>query len=172
MLEIYKDLSNYPRHPSMRGEMGFELYKTLRDKPEVFLLTGDLGYKLLDPHIDNFPSRAFSVGASELSMMGMAAGLAQEGKKVFTYTISSFYMRAAEPIALYIAREQLPVVMLGSGRDRDYAHDGPSHDAITTQEYMAMLGIKSYYPETKEEIGDLMQGLLKLNEPAFVSLNR
>ena len=164
-------LNNYPLHESMRGYFGLELYKAMVGSPDIYLLTGDLGYGMLTPHQEDL-TNFINCGTSETAMIGMATGLAQEGKRPFTYTISSFYMRAAEPIALYIAREKLPVILVGSGRDDDYKHDGPSHNAALTQDYMKLIGIKSYYPKEKEEIADLMQELLKINEPVFVSLRR
>lgn len=164
-------LNNYPLHESMRGYFGYELWKAMQDE-NVWTLTGDLGYGLFDKHQQDYPNRFINLGAAETTMMGMAAGLAQEGKKVFTYTISSFYLRAAEPIALYIAREQLPVVMIGAGRDGDYSHDGPSHHGGNAQDYMKMLNVKGYYPETKEEMPKLMKEVLQLNEPCFISLRR
>jgi transketolase len=161
----------YPLHESMRGFFGFELWKAMKDDPSIILLTGDLGYGMLDEH-QKIEGQFYNCGAAETTMMGIAAGLAQEGKRPFAYTISSFYLRAAEPIALYIAREKLPVVMIGAGRDGDYAHDGPSHNGTNAQEYMRMLGIKSFYPQDKNEIEDLMIKLRNTKEPCFVSLRR
>jgi transketolase len=156
----------------MRGWFAGELFNAMQTDSGIYLMAIDLTYKMWDKHFESYPDRAFNTFATETATIGMAAGLAQDGKKPFTYTISSFYMRAAEPIALYVAREQLPVVMIGSGRDDDYKHDGPSHNATLTQDFMKLIGIKSYYPEDKEEMPDLMQELLTLNEPAFVSLKR
>lgn len=164
-------LNNYPLHESMRGYFGYELYKAMVEDPDIYLLTADLGYGMLTPHQEDLPN-FINCGASENTMMGIAVGLAQEGKRPFTYTISSFYLRGAEPIALYIAREQLPVVMIGAGRDDDYKHDGPSHNGTNAQEYMRLLGIKSLYPETKEEMADIVRELSVTEEPVFLSLRR
>lgn len=165
-------LNNYPLHESIRGYAGYELYKLMAENPDIYLITADLGFGMLTPHQEDFKKQFINVGASEVTMMGLAVGLAQEGKRPFTYTISSFYMRAAEPIALYVAREQLPIIMLGSGRDDDYKHDGPSHNATTTQEFMKMIGIESLYPETKEEIPDILHQTISNNKPTFISLKR
>jgi transketolase len=159
-------------HPSMRGHFAGYLHNSMISNKDIFCLNGDLGYGMYDRIMNDYPNRFINCGAAETAMMGIAAGLAQEGKRPFTYTISSFYMRAAEPIALYIAREQLPVVMIGSGRDNDYEHDGPSHNATLTQEFMRLIGIKIYYPNEKEEMKGLMQEVLTLNEPSFISLRR
>lgn len=161
----------YPLHESMRGYFAYELFNAMKDK-NIWLLTADLGYKMFDPHKEHYPDRFLNCGASELTMMGIASGLAQEGKRVFTYTISSFYMRAAELIDLYISYSNLPIIMAGGGRDKDYLHDGPSHWAYTTQKYMNEMGITSVYPKSKDYIKDIMSKLVKAKEPVYLSLRR
>ena len=57
---------------------------------DVVLLTGDLGTGCLEKFIERFPDRFFNVGIAEQSMIGIASGLAKEGKKVFCYSICNF----------------------------------------------------------------------------------
>lgn len=160
------------KHESMRGYFAYELHKAMEENPDIWAINGDLGYGMYDFVKRDYPDRFVNTGAAEVTMLGVAIGLAKQGKRPFTYTISSFYMRAAEPIALYAVAEGLPIVMIGGGRDQDYAHDGLSHDATTTQDFMSMLGVKCYYPDTKEEMEELMKELVSVNEPVFVSLRR
>lgn len=170
-------LANYPRHPSIRGEFGFELYKHMVDNKDIFLLMGDLGYGLFNPHREDFPDRAINVGASEGSMVGIAVGLAQEGKIAVCYTISSFYLRAAETIALYLHGEQTPVKLIGSGRDGDYHVDGPSHHGGLAQAFLdngphGMLNIKNFYPQKIEDIPPMTEVMLYSSKPCFMSLKK
>jgi transketolase len=160
------------KHESMRGYFAYSLYNEMVKNKDIWFVTADLGFGMADKIMEDFPDRAINVGAAEQSALGIAVGLALERKKPVVYTISSFYMRAAETIALYMAEEKIPVIMVGGGRDDDYKHDGVSHFAYTTQKYMDMLGIKSYYPETKEESEEITQKAIHLNEPAFISLRR
>lgn len=160
------------RHPSQRGYFAAELYEAMAKDESIWLVCADLGYKVLDHHFNDFPERTVNVGAAEQLMVTLACGLAQEGKRVFTYTIGSFYLRAAEPISLYVAQEQYPIIMVSSGRDADYHVDGISHDCTNAQEYMKMLGIRSYYPDKKEEMGMVVEEVLGLNKPCFISLRR
>ncbi len=165
-------LSNYPRHPSIRGEFGFELYKAMADNPDIFLLTADLGFGLFNPHLEDFPDRAKSIGASEQAMLGVGVGLALEGRIVFCYTITSFLMRAAETIGLYLDGEQIPVKLVGSGRDKDYLHDGESHFAMRAQSYLGSLDIVQFYPDIKAEIPGVVEEMTKNGKPGFLSLRR
>lgn len=165
-------LDNYPRHPSIRGEFGYELYKAMAKDPSIHLITADLGYGLLNPHLEDFPERAISIGASEQSMLGIAVGLSLEGRIAFCYTITSFYLRAAETIGLYLDGEQLPVKLIGSGRGKDYRHDGESHFGMRAQAYLSSLNLVNLYPETKEEISDMVEEMIKNGKPSFISLKR
>ena len=60
-----------------------------------------------------------------------------------------------------------------SGRDRDYLHDGFSHDATDAREILGFFrNIKTYWPEEKEEIPRLIDEFLYSKEPSALSLKR
>ena len=159
-------------HESMRGYFAASLYEQMLINKDIWLLTGDLGFGMLDKIMQDFPERAKNVGAAEQSLLGIAVGLTLEDKTVFTYTITSFYLRAAETIGLYIHGEQIPVKLVGSGRDKDYAHDGPSHDATLVQDYLRTLSIGRLYPQTKEQVPGLVDAMVGDKFPQFISLRR
>jgi len=156
----------------MRPEFFKQLYILMKKNPNVWALTGDLGYIGFDKIRDDFPDRFINCGASEVAMLGIAVGLALENKIVFVYTITSFFMRAAETIGLYLHGEQISIKLIGSGRNQDYHIDGPSHDATITQNYLKSLNIVNLYPNTKEEIPLLVKKMVENNKPTFISLRR
>jgi len=156
----------------MRPEFFKQLYILMKKNPNVWALTGDLGYIGFDKIRDDFPDRFINCGASEVAMLGIAVGLALENKIVFVYTITSFFMRAAETIGLYLHGEQISIKLIGSGRNQDYHIDGPSHDATITQNYLKSLNIVNLYPNTKEEIPLLVKKMVENNKPTFISLQR
>ena len=156
----------------MRPEFFKQLYILMKKNPNVWALTGDLGYIGFDKIRDDFPERFINCGASEVAMLGIAVGLALENKIVFVYTITSFFMRAAETIGLYLHGEQISIKLIGSGRNQDYHIDGPSHDATITQNYLKSLNIVNLYPNTKEEIPLLVKKMVENNKPTFISLRR
>ena len=47
---------------------------------DIVLVTGDLGYGLWDDIRRDFPTRFHNVGSAEQLMMGVAVGMAMEGK--------------------------------------------------------------------------------------------
>ena len=107
-------------------------------------------------------------------MMDIAVGLALEGKKPFVYSITPFLIyRPYETIRTYINHEKIPVRMIGSGRDKDYKHDGISHWSQDVRKILYPLtNIRQDYPINKEEIPKLVTSYVKDDVPTFLSLRR
>lgn len=159
-------------HESQRGLFAASLYERMLENKDIWLLAGDLGFGMLDKIMQDFPERAKNVGAAEQSLLGIAVGLALEGKIPFCYTITSFYLRAAETIGLYLHGEQIPVKLVGSGRDDSYKADGPSHHGGLAQAYLGSLNIVGIHPNHKEEVPDIVQKMIVNNKPTFLTLLR
>ena len=157
----------------MRKTFAVELHKQMEKNDKIYLLVGDLGYKMFDKIREDFPDRAINCGAAEQAMLDIATGLALEGKVPFVYTITPFLLRGFETIRTYLDHECIAVHMVGSGRDKDYAHDGWSHDASDIKDLLTPFkNVKQYYPETKEEIPDLVKTIINSSNPTFLSLRR
>ena len=138
----------------MRRELAKLLLNEMKSNPDIYLITGDLGYGLWDNIMNTFPDRFFNVGSSEMAMMGMAIGLAMENKIPFVYSITPFAIyRPFEMIRNYINHENIPVKILGGGRNEDYGYLGFSHWA---SEDLAALSIfenlKLFKPYTQDEL--------------------
>ena len=156
-----------------RNGYGEGLVEVGKKDPNVVVLCCDLTDSTkVDAFKKKFPNRFIEVGVAEQNLAGLAAGLALEGKIPFIYTITSFYMRAAETIGLYLHGEQLPVKLVGSGRDGDYHIDGPSHHGGLAQAFLAPLNVLKFYPETKEDVVDYLETIIKNEKPCFLSLRR
>ena len=166
--------NNWKLHDSMRGWFGRSLYMNMVVDPEIWLLTADLGYGLLDAHRDDFPERYINLGASEQTMIGAACGLALSGKIAVCYSITTFLLyRPFEWIRNYVNGEKIPVKLIGSGFDKDYEHDGFTHQPFELYDVMNCFpNIKTYFPKTKEEIPDVMHEVLYNNQPSFLCLRR
>ncbi len=100
-----------------------------KDK-DLILLTGDLGFGLFDDFESRFPGQFFNVGIAEQNMTGIAAGLALEGKKVFTYSLANFpTLRCLEQIRNDVCYHNLNVNIVTSGGGFSYGQLGMSHHA-------------------------------------------
>jgi len=161
-------------HDSQRGYFAYALFKEMEKNKDVFLVVGDLGYKIFDRHFACFPERTFNTGAAEQSLIGISVGLALEGKIPFAYSITPFLLyRGFETIRNYINREKIAVKLVGGGRGRDYLADGWSHWAEEDKKVMRIFkNIKSYWPETKEEVPNLVKEMIKKKKPYYLNLKR
>lgn len=161
-------------HDSMRGYFAYYLYLEMEKNPDIYIVVGDLGFGMFDAIKVDFEDRFINTGAAEQAMMGIAVGLAMSGKIPVVYSITSFLLyRAFETIRNYIDYENIPVKLIGGGRDRDYAHDGISHwseDAIQVLDIFK--NIKTRWPKDKEDILKLVPTIINSSYPCFVSLRR
>lgn len=158
----------------MRGYFAHYLFQEMQKNKNIFLITGDLGYKMWDKIRDNFPSRFINAGASEQAMIGIAVGLALDGKIPFVYSITTFLLyRPFETIRNYINLEKIPVRLVGSGRGRDYEQDGISHWAEEEKEVMSVFrNIKAIWPEKLTDIPLIIKKMVKNNKPWYINLKR
>lgn len=162
------------KHPSQRGWFGAELYKQMKADDRIYLITCDLGYVMFDDHFDDFPDRTFNVGASEQAAIGIAVGLALEGKIPVVYSITNFVLyRPFEFIRNYLDHEGVAVKIVGAGRGKDYGDDGYTHQVDDLDNVLACFpNIEKYSPNTKEEVPDMVKEMLFNDRPTFINLTR
>jgi transketolase C-terminal domain/subunit len=91
------------------------------------------------------------------------------GKRVVTYTITPFYFRAFETLRTYINYENIPVLMVGSGRDDDYKA-GFSHYAGDDNILNMLKNIICLHPQ-EDESYDLKE-LIYSGKPVYLNLKR
>lgn len=155
----------------MRREFAKQLFKIMSENKDVILITGDLGYKMFDEIRDKLPKQFYNTGAAEQTMMGIAVGLSIEGKIPIVYSITPFLIyRPLEVIRNYIDHENLPIIMVGSGRDNDYSHDGFSHYAGDDYILSNFRNIKISHPENIEDIN--LENIINLRKPFYLNLKR
>jgi transketolase len=158
----------------MRRECANLLLEEMSVNPRIRVITADLGFGVLD-HIRNaYPDRFYNVGAAEQLMIGVAIGLANEGYIPVCYSMSSFVLyRPFEMLRNYLNHEGIPVKLLGSGRDRDYDHDGISHWAHDDQEVLASLpNIDVYKPVDLADLQKDFAEWINSSNPAYLNLVR
>jgi len=143
-------------------------------REDITVLTADLGFGVLDPIRDGFPDRFYNVGAAEQLLIGAAIGLAEEGHIPVCYSMSSFILyRPFEFLRNYANAERIPIKLIGSGRDKDYSHDGLSHWAHDDEQVLAALpNIQIYKPADLSELESCFNEFLYSTEPAYLNLRR
>jgi transketolase len=109
-------------------DMVFELAKK---DDRIFFIGSDLGAGTLDSFRTEMPDRFFMEGVSEANIVGMAAGLALEGKIVYVNTIATFLTRRCyEQVVLDLGLHNANVRLIANGGGVVYAPLGPTHLAI------------------------------------------
>lgn len=158
----------------MRRDLAKLLLNEMKSNPDIYLITGDLGYGLWDEIRDTFPNRFFNVGSSEMAMMGMAIGLAMDGKIPFVYSITPFAIyRPFEMIRNYINHESIPVKILGGGRDDEYGYLGFSHWASEDLTALSIFeNLKLFKPHTQDELENAFNFAINNNSPVYINLKK
>jgi transketolase len=114
----------------MRDAFAAEIYDLARRDPSIVLLSGDIGFGVFDKFRADMPDQFVNMGVAEQNMVGVAAGLALEGRRPVVYTIIPFAtMRCFEQIRVDVCMHDLPVKIVGVGGGLSYGALGPTHHA-------------------------------------------
>lgn len=98
---------------------------------DIYFLSADLGYSVLENLEAKFPKRFLNVGVAEQNMIGIAAGLALNGKVPFVYSIIPFVtLRCLEQIRDDICYHNLNVNIIGVGTGLSYGILSNTHFAL------------------------------------------
>jgi transketolase len=167
-------LANWKMYESQKGYFGHALYKAMYLNPDIWLVLPDLGFGLFDAHKEDFPKRIVMCGAAEQAAVGIAIGLAQEGKIPFIYTIPNFLIyRPYELIRDYVDHEKTPVKLVSGGRDKEYLEDGYTHQAEDMKKVLENFpNIKQLWPTDKLEVENMVKQMISDPSPYFLSLQR
>lgn len=114
----------------MRDSFVAELLALAKSDKNIELVTGDLGFGVLKPFWEALPNQFVNAGIAEQGMTSAAAGMALEGKTVFTYSIGNFpTLRCLEQIRNDCAYHNANVKIVCVGGGFTYGSLGMSHHA-------------------------------------------
>lgn len=149
----------------------YELAK--RDERIVFI-GSDIGAGTLDAFKAEMPDRFFMEGISEAHVVGMAAGMALEGRIVYINTIATFLTRRCyEQIVLDCCLHRTRVRLIASGGGLVYAPLGPTHLATEDLAILRPLpGLSIFAPADATEMRRLMPLTVDLPGPVYIRLGR
>lgn len=107
------------------------VYELASKDPRIFFVGSDLGVGTLKKFKAEMPERFLMEGVSEAAVVGMAAGLALEGRIVYVNTIATFLTRRCfDQIALDLCLHNTNVRLIANGGGIVYAPLGPTHEAF------------------------------------------
>ena len=156
----------------MRNSFVEKLVEYSSKKNNVYLLTGDLGFSVLEPFIKKNPKNFFNMGVAEQNMMGVSSGLALEGNKVFTYSISNFATsRCHEQIRNDICYHNLDVTVVAVGGGLPYGTHGYTHHGIEDITITRCLpNMTVYVPADRYELEFCFNKIIKNTSPKYLRL--
>lgn len=148
------------------------VYDLARKDKRIFFIGSDLGAGTLDNFKHEMPERFFMEGISEANIIGVAAGLALEGKIPYVNTIATFITRRCfEQIVIDLCLHKANVRLIGSGSGLVYAPLGPTHEAI---EDIAILrsvpNMTIIAPADADEMRRLMPLTVDYSGPIYIRL--
>ncbi len=107
------------------------VYHLAKRHEDVLYIGSDVGKGTLAQFQREMPERYFVEGISEAYVIGMAAGLAMNGKTPYVNTIATFLTRRCyDQIAVDVCLDRHNVRLYANGGGLVYAPLGPTHEAI------------------------------------------
>lgn len=158
-----------------RAAYGKALVKLGATVPELIVMDADLaGATMTEGFMKAFPERFLDMGIAEADMMGVAAGLATCGKKVFATSFAMFAAgRAWEQVRNSICYPGLNVKVVGSHGGLSVGEDGATHQCIEDFAIMrAIPGMMVLCPCDGHEMEAAVEALINYDGPAYMRLGR
>jgi transketolase len=142
--------------------------------PRVMLLVGDLGFGVVEPFAARFPRQFVNVGIAEQNMIGVAAGLALSGRRVFAYSIGNFpTLRCLEQIRNDVCHHDADVTIVTVGGGFAYGALGASHHATEDLAIMrALPNMTVVAPGDPYETTALTRAIAQAPGPHYLRLGR
>jgi transketolase len=156
----------------MRKEFSAGLERLALADDKIIFITGDLGYAALENLQQSMGPRFINAGVAEQNMVGMAAGMAYKGFKVFCYSIAPFAVyRCLEQFRNDACLHNMPVFLVGNGGGYGYGIMGSTHHAIEDLACLSGLqNVNTYVPAFADEIDPMLDQIVAERRPAYLRL--
>ena len=156
----------------MRKEFAAGIERIARTDERVVFITGDLGYNALEGAASVLGPRFINAGVAEQNMVGVAAGMAYKGYKVFVYSIAPFAVyRCLEQFRNDACLHNLPVFIVGNGGGYGYGIMGSSHHALEDLACLSGLqNVNTYIPAFADQVEPMLDQIIAESRPAYLRL--
>ena len=134
-----------------------------KDRDIIVVTSDSRGSGKLVPFGKRFPGQIVEVGIAEQNLVGMAAGLASAGKKVFAVSPACFLTaRALEQIKNDVAYSDNPVKLIGISAGVSYGPLGSTHHSL--HDYAVLRAINNMIIVAPADNYETEQAILKAAE--------
>jgi len=154
-----------------REALGPTLARLRREGLDIVVVDADLGSSTTARQFGReFPERFITVGVAEQNMVGVAAGLAAEGKTVFISTFAVFAPgRCFDQLRLGVAQPGLNVKLVASHAGIIAGEDGASAQAIDDLALVLSLpGFRVVVPADVVEAGQAIEAAARNYGPFYI----
>lgn len=151
------------------------LIELAQNNRDILAVTSDSrGSGKLVPYAEAFPEQIVEVGIAEQNLVGVAAGLASAGKKVFAVSPACFLTaRSLEQIKNDVAYSDFPVVLVGISAGVSYGALGSTHHSIHDVAVLrAIHNIDIVVPADNFETEQAVIGASKATKPVFIKFGK
>ena len=117
---------------STRDGFGMGMIEVAKKNPNIVALCADLTESLrLNDFAEQFPGRFIQVGIAEQNMIGVASGMAIQGKIPFAASFAVFSPgRTWEQIRDSVCYSDLPVIIVGGHTGLNVGEDGYTQQGL------------------------------------------
>jgi len=160
----------------MRAVYASTLSELIKENPNVMCLEADLGKAsgTFSVMTKNHPKNFFDVGVAEANMIGVGAGLANDGKIPFCASFTPFASRRVyDQITISVAYANLNVKIVGTAPGITAGPNGGTHMCFQDLSIMrAMPNMHVYSPADAYELKATMKYMAKSTQPTYMQLIR
>lgn len=158
----------------MRNAFAKKVKHLAAQDKRVVLLMGDIGNRMFDEFKQEYPDRFYNCGIAEQNMIGLAAGLASQGLRPVTYTITPFTtLRCLEQLRNDVSYPKLPVIVIGTGAGMSYAGLGVTHHSLEDVSVIRSLpNFDIYCPGDSNEVALSMDVAFQTGNPSYIRIGK
>ncbi|MEG1243959.1 MAG: transketolase C-terminal domain-containing protein [Oscillospiraceae bacterium] len=148
------------------------LCELAEENPNIEFIKADAGFNA--KYQTTYPKQYLNIGISEQNMIGVAAGMALEGKTVFAYSLVDFAsLRALDQIRVDVGYNCTNVKIVSCGTGFDYCDDGVSHIAVDDISALRTVpNLVLFSPCDPYEAYAITKRAAEIKLPCFIRLGR
>jgi transketolase len=142
---------------------------------DIYAVTSDSrGSAKLGPYADKLPSQIVEVGIAEQNLVGVSAGMASTGKKVFAVSPACFLTaRSLEQVKNDVAYSNQPVTLVGISAGVSYGALGSTHHSTHDVAVLrAINNMQIVVPADNFETREAVKAAAASNKPIFLKFGK
>lgn len=152
---------------------GIALMEMQKLRSDIYVLSADMSKPAgLDRFKTKYPENFFNVGIAEQNLLGIAAGMASEGKKIIVTAQAVFIsMRSCEQVRQYMGYMHSNIIAVGISSGFALTFFGNTHYAIEDISIMRSVpGLTILSPSDAGQSAKILCAAMELNAPVYIRL--